>query len=472
MNNTPTADMNQILDTIRKYHKPEQIEINELLEIYIFLEQNTPAYKDHALSAAQFIAEKRFDYTVVLAAFLHNYALSPDADKLFSSLKVNEETIQILQVYKKIHESLIHNCHRHGIDMTLKQDPLYMEALFIQIAETISLLERSDSAESEDQLLTITDSAKNHLIPELKNIRAFMVVDILENLCMKIEKKNLYTAILNRLSELNESNGVYQKEILTQFGQIFDTDCRLIPKPLRSNEQNYIRKISWSSRSVSSIARHLEKNTDSLPYDFQKLMDKTRLPYHDITLIIADDAQKHGFHPKDIFFNYYRNYLHDALQIYILGYYETTYQDSDYLLLCDKMNNLYRIFIKTEEEYLCYQLGTTIQKDTFRMNQDVRDDSLIKVFKMDGTAAWIEKGATVLDFAFKLHENLGLHFQHAIINNRKNKPCPAYTRLNNGDSVTIVTNSKITPDLQWFKYLKTDNAVSKLIRYFKNTQKE
>lgn len=473
MNEIISKNLNKILACIRQNHNLQPSEVKKLTEACDFLEQNLhpQGHMDtvHALNTALFVAENRFDYKVVLAALLHDFAAEQLEEEPLSQLQLNSKTVQILQVFRNIHESLISSCHRQGIDVSLKQEFYYTEALFIKISEMIALMEASESIASEEQLLEITHSVKHHLIPEAKKIRAFMLVDKLESLCLKIERNDLYTAIQSKLEEMEQLNRPNHDRIFTQFQQIFDKHSRILPKSLIRNEQKYIKEIRWGIRSVSSIARHLEKHTTTLPYDFDRLMDKRMMPCRDITLIVEDSIADSKLCPKDIFFNYYDNYLVNNCKIYILGYYETTYRDSNYFVLCDDMNNLYRIFIKTEEEYLCYQLGTNIEKNNFRLNYSSLDDNQIKVFKKDGTATTMEDGATVLDFAFKIHESVGLHFAHALLNNKK-RPCPAYTRLTNGDSVNIITDSKVVPDLQWFKYLKTDLAINKLIKYFKNQE--
>ena len=88
----------------------------------------------------------------------------------------------------------------------------------------------------------------------------------------------------------------------------------------------------------------------------------------------------------------------------------------------------------------------------------------IKVLRRDGSAMLIDKGATVLDFAFYIHSDIGYHFSYAMIDESKTQ-LPAYTRLNNGDTITVVTDGKTEPDITWFKYVRTSKAVNFLVSY-------
>ncbi len=89
----------------------------------------------------------------------------------------------------------------------------------------------------------------------------------------------------------------------------------------------------------------------------------------------------------------------------------------------------------------------------------------IKVFRADGTAMIIDKDSTVLDFAFHIHSDLGLHFKHAHLNDDKTF-LPAYTRLSEGDTVFIIQDENVKPTFSWFNYVRTSRATHHLVRYF------
>lgn len=45
----------------------------------------------------------------------------------------------------------------------------------------------------------------------------------------------------------------------------------------------------------------------------------------------------------------------------------------------------------------------------------------------------------------------------------------AYARLNDEDTITVVANADIFPDITWFNYVKTSKAVHFLVRFFQKT---
>ncbi|MBQ7448646.1 MAG: bifunctional (p)ppGpp synthetase/guanosine-3',5'-bis(diphosphate) 3'-pyrophosphohydrolase [Paludibacteraceae bacterium] len=91
------------------------------------------------------------------------------------------------------------------------------------------------------------------------------------------------------------------------------------------------------------------------------------------------------------------------------------------------------------------------------------------VFTPKGEIKTLPKGATVLDFAFLLHTDLGIHCIGAKVNHQLQ---PISYNLKNGDLVSIETNEMQQPDEKWLTYTTTAKAQSRLKSYFKHQQRE
>jgi len=77
-------------------------------------------------------------------------------------------------------------------------------------------------------------------------------------------------------------------------------------------------------------------------------------------------------------------------------------------------------------------------------------------------------GATPLDFAYRIHTDLGHHCSGARVNG---KLVPLRTALANGDIVEILTSSGRQPSRDWLKFVGTTRAKSK-IRHWLNTEQK
>jgi len=82
----------------------------------------------------------------------------------------------------------------------------------------------------------------------------------------------------------------------------------------------------------------------------------------------------------------------------------------------------------------------------------------------------MSKESTVLDFAFRVHTDMGLKFNNALVNGIIK---PIGHILSTGDVVTInAYKNRYTATKYWIDYLHTPTAKSKLQRYIKQQEKD
>ena len=93
----------------------------------------------------------------------------------------------------------------------------------------------------------------------------------------------------------------------------------------------------------------------------------------------------------------------------------------------------------------------------------------VYVFTPKGAIKVLPRGATSIDFAYSIHEEIGNHTVGCKINS---KMMPLITPLNNGDIVEIITsdNSK-GPSRDWLKFVKSTKAKNKIQSWFKKAQR-
>ncbi|MCW5935798.1 MAG: bifunctional (p)ppGpp synthetase/guanosine-3',5'-bis(diphosphate) 3'-pyrophosphohydrolase [Fimbriimonadaceae bacterium] len=86
------------------------------------------------------------------------------------------------------------------------------------------------------------------------------------------------------------------------------------------------------------------------------------------------------------------------------------------------------------------------------------------VFTPKGDVLDLPKDSTPIDFAFRIHTNLGVTLVGAKVNGSM---VPLSTTLKNGDVVELITRSNAQPSLDWLEHIKSQHARSKLRTYFR-----
>lgn len=88
----------------------------------------------------------------------------------------------------------------------------------------------------------------------------------------------------------------------------------------------------------------------------------------------------------------------------------------------------------------------------------------VYVFTPKSQIMALPRGATVVDFAYAIHSNVGDRTVAARINSEQ---VPLRTELNNGDVVEVITAPVSTPNPAWLGFVRTGRARSKIRHYLK-----
>lgn len=145
-----------------------------------------------------------------------------------------------------------------------------------------------------------------------------------------------------------------------------------------------------------------------------------------------------------------------------------------YYQIEDKYKNKYNVYVESFADYVLQRNGTLDGHDSNMIdddNLDSLDVELIKVKTRSNETRFIQKNSTALDFAFKIHKDIGFGFKYAIINNSKTKS-PPHTKIYEGDKIEIVVEKdengqiKNNAELKWFAYVNTDLSKKCLIKFY------
>ncbi len=89
------------------------------------------------------------------------------------------------------------------------------------------------------------------------------------------------------------------------------------------------------------------------------------------------------------------------------------------------------------------------------------------VFTPKGELLTLPAGATVLDVAFSLHSELGMHCIAGKVNH---KLVPLSQKLNSGDQVEVLTSQSQKPKEEWMNFLMSAKAKTRLRKELRKVQ--
>ncbi|KAF3888022.1 MULTISPECIES: RelA/SpoT family protein [Nostocales] len=111
-------------------------------------------------------------------------------------------------------------------------------------------------------------------------------------------------------------------------------------------------------------------------------------------------------------------------------------------------------------------------KDAQEYLESVKDNLFeddVYVFTPKGDVISLSPGSSTVDFAYRIHTEVGNHCAGAKVNGRM---VPLSTRLQNGDIVEIVTQKNSHPSLDWLNFVRTSAAKNRIKQWYKRSRRE
>ena len=102
------------------------------------------------------------------------------------------------------------------------------------------------------------------------------------------------------------------------------------------------------------------------------------------------------------------------------------------------------------------------------IKEDLFDEEVF-VFTPKGDVVGLRKGSTAVDFAYRIHSEVGNHCQGVRINDRL---CPLATPLQNGDFVQVITAKTAHPSLDWLNFVATPTARNRIRQWYKKSHRD
>ena len=476
----------KVLEEVREHHKffDEEMLVrsyNYAAKMHegVFRKSGEP-YIIHPLRVAYTVALCGADADTVTAAILHDVV--EDCKEKGASLTVlaadyGQSVADIVNAVTQLDSQTDPDLSKAELDIMSEvkmQSVMNPRGLLVKAADRIDNLNTIDAMPEEKQLKK-AQRTREIILPMIRDVGAYMLADILEELCFKTVYKSLYGKISESYDQLLDMSSYSTDKTLELMRKCFNKDEVSTQEKYHTDAFcGRIADFSVDKRYMISVFRYLQTISDNVNDILDSgVMNRRNVALYDLMLILDDSVAINNstVSKQDLFFAYLQNALIPN-EVYAIKIKKTTNDVSSYFKLQDSSLNSYRLFVRTESEYYDYCFGKIMIDDDSVLNYDVneiepRDTYVprITVFRKNGLRDTIEAGASVLDFAFQVHTDIGLHFAYALINNSKTQ-MGAYTRVNENDTIEIVCNMNVRPSIEWFRYITTSKAKDKLIRYF------
>lgn len=350
-----------------------------------------------------------------------------------------------------------------GLMLSLADD---IRVIIIMIVRNLALM-RSINLHPDEAWVRNVAFEANFLYAQLAHrLGLYKIKGELEDLSLKYTNRPIYTSIAKKLNATKRSRDAYIKEFIT-------------PLKMKLEEAGLKFEIKGRTKSISSIWGKMKKQKVDIQgiYDLfairviidtppEKEKSDCWLAYS----ILADMYTANPARMRD-WISIPKSNGYESLHATVLGpankWVEVQFRTRRMDLVAEKglaahwrykggksdstdqwMNNIRDIFETAEE-------------GPMQLMKEARPESEMEVyaFTPKGDLLRLSAGATVLDFAFRIHTNIGSRCTGAIVNGSYKK---ITYRIQNGDTVEIITSSTQTPTLDWMNIVTTPKARNKI----------
>ncbi len=432
-------------------------------------------YIFHPIAVAKIVAnELGLGATSIACALLHDVIEDSDytyedLEKIFSK-KVADIVNGLTKISVMNNQNVsVQSENYRKLLLTLSND---FRVILIKIADRLHNMRTLDSMQPDKQKKIAAETVYIY-VPLAHRLGFYNIKSELEDLSLKYNFPEIYNEISEKL--------IVAKEKREQYVQKF---IQLVSEKLEEEGLNF--KIKGRAKSISSIYRKILKQ--NIP--FEEVYDNyaIRIIYKSdaknekflawkIYSIVTDLYQSNPSRMRD-WISQPKSIGYESLHLTILGpdnkwvevqirsermdeiaergvaahykYKEGFNQNSD-----DKNFEQWVLQIREVLENQ-HSLSTSELLDNIKLNLYAKE---VFIFTPKGDVKILPKGATVLDFAYCVHSQLGEQCSGAKING---KLMPISYVLKNGDQIDIITSPKQKPKKDWLDFVITSKAKSRI----------
>lgn len=461
-------------DELKVFQSLKQAIIQKKIQRDIFGLNSILSSLQTALIAIEEIGLKRDGVIAILLYSCFTEEASNDYDKYEKEfgktvVSILKGLVHIQELYKK--NPVIESENFRNLLLSFAED---MRVILIMIADRVNLMRQIRNTECEEEKKRVSEEASYLYAPLAHKLGLYKLKSELEDLSLKYLEHDAYYMIKDKLNETKKSRDKYIENFIKPIREKLEAD-------------GYKFHMKGRTKSIHSIWQKMKKQK----CEFEGIYDLFA-----IRIIIDAPLELEKiqcWHVFALITNMYQpnpKRLRDWLSVPKSNGYESLH-----ITVKGPENKWVEVQIRTERMDEVAERGlaahwrykgikseggmdewlTSIRRalennddmqviDQFKM--DLYEDE-IYVFTPKGDLMKFPKGATVLDFAYRIHSNIGNHCVGAKING---KVVTFRHILKSGDQIEVMTSTIQKPKQDWLNIVKTSRAKAKIRLALKETQ--
>lgn len=476
-------DFKEFVNKINSYRQYSQEEIKLIEKAFnlgaeIFSEiklENGEPYFSHCIGTALSLAKLKQDKSIIIAGLLHDVLEYNNLieDKL--KKEFGEEIAFLIKGVSKLsnlkykEKNLEQAKNLRNLILAIVKD---IRIAIIKLAERLDYMRILEFLPKEERNRIALETADVY-VPLANRLGISEWAGELDDLALKFLEPDIFEWLLNEVNKKIAGGKEYLENLKP-----------LIIEEIKKRNIKLI-DIQFRIKRISSIYKKLQRKNFDLDqiYDilaYRIIVETIEECY--IVLGLIHSLFKPLMHEFDDYISFPKPNGYQSLHTTVVAYegkfiefqirtqemhYKNEYGVAAYFAYADsKQTKSYKkeipVFANTEDLKIIENIKDFRENFKEKFFEIISDK--IYVLTPKGEIIELPNGSTPLDFAYKIHTNLGHHFVGARVNQ---KMVPIDYQLQNGDLVEIITNKNSKPSLDWLKIVKTSSARKKIMSFFK-----
>ena len=400
----------------------------------------------------------------VLAILLYSLTADSDVvDRMFggSVARIIHGLGKIQELYKK--NPVIESENFRNLLLSFAED---MRVILVMIADRVNLMRQIRDTDNVEAKTEVSQEASYLYAPLAHKLGLYKLKSELEDLSLKYLEHDAYYMIKDKLNATKKSRDAYIERFIA-------------PIDKKLTDAGFKFHMKGRTKSIHSIWQKMKKQQCGFEgvYDLFAIriildspQELEKVQCWQVFAIITDMYQPNPKRMRD-WLSVPKSNGYESLHITVLG---PEGKWVEVQIRTERMDEIAERGLAAHWRYkgVKGESGVDDWLNSIRTALENKDDmQVIDQFKMDlyedevfvftpkGDLVKFPKGATVLDFAYRIHTNIGNHCVGAKIGG---KAVTFRYVMKNGDQIDVLTSAAQKPKQEWLNIVKTSRAKSKI----------